>query len=206
MEPRRRQERSDGRRAAILGAALEAFQEVGFAQATMEDIRRRSGASTGSIYHHFTSKEGLAAALYLDGLDDYQSSLTAELHRHRDAERGIRAIVHHHLDWVAAHPELARYLLEMGQAESIAHAAAEARALRQAFFQRVFAWIRPRSERGELRPLPEPVLVALVIGPSQEYGRYWLGHRDEPERRRARRLLADAAWNAVRGEDAHGRA
>ncbi len=50
------------RRDQILAAALGAFAEKGFAAATIEDVRERSGASTGSIYHHFGDKEGLAAA------------------------------------------------------------------------------------------------------------------------------------------------
>ena len=33
-----------------------------------EDVRMRSGASVGSIYHHFGSKEGIAGALYLAGM------------------------------------------------------------------------------------------------------------------------------------------
>jgi len=38
----------------------------------MADIRVRARASIGSIYHHFRSKEQLAAALYVEGLRDYQ--------------------------------------------------------------------------------------------------------------------------------------
>jgi AcrR family transcriptional regulator len=56
------------RRRAILEGALEAFTSKGFAAATVGDVRRLSGASVGSIYHHFGDKEGLAAALYLEGI------------------------------------------------------------------------------------------------------------------------------------------
>ena len=63
------------RRQVILDAALEAFAERGTAAATVDDVRRRSGASVGSIYHHFGDKEGLAAALYVEGLRSYQEGL-----------------------------------------------------------------------------------------------------------------------------------
>jgi AcrR family transcriptional regulator len=33
-------------------------------------VRELSGASTGSIYHHFGDKEGLAAALYIEAMRD----------------------------------------------------------------------------------------------------------------------------------------
>jgi AcrR family transcriptional regulator len=56
------------RQEAILSAALECFTSRGFAATTVEEIRRRSGASIGSIYHHFGGKEGLAAELCVEGL------------------------------------------------------------------------------------------------------------------------------------------
>ena len=49
-----------------MNAALELFVTKGFLATTMDDVRRRSGASIGSIYHHFGSKEDLAAALYVE--------------------------------------------------------------------------------------------------------------------------------------------
>lgn len=53
------------RRRAILDAALTSFLKSGVAGATVEALHRESGASVGSIYHFFGSKEGVAAELYL---------------------------------------------------------------------------------------------------------------------------------------------
>jgi AcrR family transcriptional regulator len=192
-----------GRRRAILDAALACFQERGFAATSMEEIRARSRASVGSIYHHFEGKEQLAEALYLDGLAEYQAGLLARVEKHKDAERGIRQVVLHHLDWVENKPALAGYMLAQQPNERASSRRAEMRAQRQAFFQRVSAWLAPHRASGAIKPLPDHLVVAIVFGPCQEYGRYWLTHRGEKDMRTARRLLADAAWNAVRGE-AHG--
>ena len=75
------------RRAAIVAAALECFTRKGVAATTVEDLRRGSGASIGSIYHHFASKEHVAAALYLDALADYQRGMLVAL------QSGARLIV-----------------------------------------------------------------------------------------------------------------
>jgi len=189
---------TEQRRREILDAALDCFSRLGFAAATMEDIRARSGASTGSIYHHFAGKAELAAALYLSGLFDYQEGMLVELGRHRVAERGVRSIVEHHLDWVKTHPALARFLLYMRQAEAVAATAAEVRAQRQEFFRRALAWLAPHIQHGDILDLPAPVLVSLIIGPCQEYGRYWLGRSESAELGPARRALSDAAWASVR--------
>ena len=50
------------RKQAILEAALAAFLQKGVLATTIDDVRERSGASVGSIYHHYGSKEGIAAA------------------------------------------------------------------------------------------------------------------------------------------------
>src|SRR5690349_25121687 len=79
------------RRQAILDAALECFSTLGYDQTTLADIRARSGASTGSIYHHFGSKERIAASLYLDGIHQTQAAGMAALLRTRTGRTGVAA-------------------------------------------------------------------------------------------------------------------
>src|SRR5262245_62022698 len=99
------------RRRIILRTALDGFTARGISATTIEDIRAKSGASIGSIYHHFGSKENLAATLYVEGLRDYQAGLLKDLRRCRSAETGIKAVVAYHLAWIRDHANWARYLL-----------------------------------------------------------------------------------------------
>ena len=68
-----------GRRDQILDAARACFAEHGYAATTIEQIAARSGASNGSIYHHFGAKDGILAALYVSALASYQDELLALL-------------------------------------------------------------------------------------------------------------------------------
>ena len=43
----------------IIDAAWELFQEVGYENATVNDIFKKSGTSRGAFYHHFRAKEDL---------------------------------------------------------------------------------------------------------------------------------------------------
>jgi AcrR family transcriptional regulator len=81
------------RKREILDAALRGFAEKGLAGTTVEEVRRRSGASVGSIYHHFGDKEGIAAALYVASLQDYQRGLQELLADGSGPEQTIRALV-----------------------------------------------------------------------------------------------------------------
>ena len=62
--PTRRWARTDATQQRILDAATEVFSTRGFSAATMADIVEHSGASIGSIYHHFGGKKELFLAIY----------------------------------------------------------------------------------------------------------------------------------------------
>jgi AcrR family transcriptional regulator len=185
------------RRGAILEAALVEFTAHGVAGASIEDIRRRSGASVGSIYHHFGDKDGIAGALYLDGLRDYQEGLLATL---RDAEStrvGVESAVHHHIRWITEHRDLARFLFLGRDARAVVATERSLRDLNRRFFTAVLRWTRPRVEHGELRDLEIELLTALWIGPSQDLARHWLGGRSRISLIDAAPQLADAAWRCL---------
>ncbi|WP_190287637.1 TetR/AcrR family transcriptional regulator [Rhodococcus sp. YL-1] len=60
---RRPQRRAIATRDGIAAAAAEHFNTVGYAGARIADIVATTGASKGSMYHHFPSKESLAQYL-----------------------------------------------------------------------------------------------------------------------------------------------
>jgi AcrR family transcriptional regulator len=55
--------RTELRRQQVLTAAEACFCEDGFRGASMADISRRAGMSTGHIYHYFRSKEAIVEAI-----------------------------------------------------------------------------------------------------------------------------------------------
>jgi AcrR family transcriptional regulator len=188
------------RQDAILSAALECFNQRGFAATTVEEIRKRSGASIGSIYHHFGGKEGLAAELYVEGLRGYQAGFLEALERRADPKAAIRALVRHHLRWVESNPELAKFLMNRRETELRAATSARVRELNRGFFPRVATWMKQHVRAGSLRPVPEDLWEPLMLGPSQEFARLWLAGRTGISLRRAERELAEATWNALRGD------
>ncbi len=182
------------RREAILAAALRRFVRDGYSATTIEDIRRESGASVGSLYHHFGGKEGIAAALYVESLASYQAAFVAVLEEHDDARAGVESLVRRHLRWVGEHPDRARFLLAVRETEVIAAAAPELRRRNRAFFAAVREWF---ARHPELPDLPPDLLEPLLLGPAQEYARHWLARRAETTPARAEAVLAAAAWHAL---------
>ena len=60
----RRWAKTDATQRRILDAATEVFATRGFTAATMADVVTASGASIGSIYHHFGGKSELFLAIF----------------------------------------------------------------------------------------------------------------------------------------------
>jgi AcrR family transcriptional regulator len=193
-----RAEATSARREAILAAALRLFTKHGYSDTSIDDLRKASGASVGSIYHHFGGKAGVAAALYAESLRDYQQGVLELIQQNPKPREGVEGIVHHHLSWIAHHPDEARFLFGTRAAEVLLASRKELRAMNRTFFKEVFGWLAEQGDAGRIRMVRRNLYFPLVIGPSQELSRQWLdGLIDEPLEDAAD-VLAEAAWNALK--------
>ena len=192
----------ESRRQAILDAALTCFASKGFTETTMEDIRKISGASTGSIYHHFENKEMLARALYLEGRNSLNAALSACLTANSLRE-GIEALVYAYLGWFEQHADLGQYMLQAGESEYLS---AYVKVLRQKtrttlpsekFSDQLWLWLTPYIDDGSVVSLPRSLYFPLIIGPSREFVRIWLRTQQPEEIHEAREPLAKAAWLVI---------
>lgn len=62
-------------REKVLATALRLFTQKGYFSTSMRDITSESAVSTGSVYHYFKDKEGVAAALYQSMIERMRESL-----------------------------------------------------------------------------------------------------------------------------------
>lgn len=185
------------RKKQILDAALRHFAQRGVEASAVEDIGHDAGVAVSSIYHHFGGKDRLAAAVYCEGIDRFQDGYAAALEAQVDAHAGILAVVRYHLDWVAAHPDWARYLFDTRRNRFDAQQEQALSVLNQKFYVRLGQWFRPRIENGELRALPFETYMALLVGPCQELARIHLGGRLASDMETIKQTTAQALWRAV---------
>jgi len=57
------QARAEVTRQAIIEAAVDLFEEVGYGDISLTDIINRAGVTKGAFYYHFPTKEAVAAAI-----------------------------------------------------------------------------------------------------------------------------------------------
>lgn len=162
------------RKQAILDAALTCLTADGYDAASIDRICGISGASVGSFYHHFGSKEGVAAELYERGVAAYQSGLLEILRSGTNAAGVVAGMARHHLVWVKENPKWARFLLQMGTVPATAATRPSIAAHNEELFSSLQLWAESDRVQGRLPDLPPVALLALILGPSHALSRAWL--------------------------------
>lgn len=95
----------------VLVAALELFTEKGYFNTSMRDITAASAISTGSVYHYFKDKEGIAAALYRSLVDRMRDELCSIVRSHETAHDQCRAVVALLFRITEAEPQVMSFIL-----------------------------------------------------------------------------------------------
>lgn len=197
MEISTQRKRTSKRRRDILDASLRCFMKHGIEAATIEQIREASGASSGSIYHHFGSKQAIAVALYLDGMEELSQVLRNAMQEQSDLRQGIREVIAAYLHWVSENRDWALYLLRVATADLTREDADAIDEINRRSREDLAGWLSPFVERGEIESLSEELWASLIYGAATHFARHWLVGRltlrvdDVVER------LATAAWASL---------
>lgn len=196
--PGTRRAATRARKESVLAAALGCFSDLGIKETTIHHIQQRAGSSIGSIYHHFGSKEGIAEALFLEGIQRLNRGMLKRIRSAENAEQGVKAVVEYYCEWSTRNRDMARYL-HSRDIDFSTQARERLHQIHRAYIVAVFSWFAPFVERGEMRRLPLETYVPLISGPIQEYVRRWLSGQHVKGPRQVKALFAEAAWSAVKG-------
>ncbi|MGS2646225.1 TetR family transcriptional regulator [Streptosporangium sp. LJ11] len=209
MSPRHR--RGEETRERLLAAALDLYEREGADGFTMTAVTGASGVSVGSLYHHFGSFDGLAAALYARCLSGLLDAVIAALGAVppgegagscEDAEAraaaGIEAVVTGYLGFTREHRAAAHFVHASAYAAFLpAHAALVARE-KEPRLAGILGWLRPYAEAGLVVELPDALTEMLVVGPVAETARRWLAGAPGIDLDEACRLLPERIWRSLR--------
>ncbi len=194
-----RQNRTSELKNWVMQVAPTTSSKAGIERTNVGDILKDAQCSVGSLYHHFGNKEGIAEALFIEGIRQFNGGLLAALLSRRTGETGVRAIIRYCCQWVTEQPALAAFLpsREIKLSES---AKRELKELDRAFGQALYDWFVPHVQKGELLELPRSLYIPIICGPTLEYSRLWLSGRNRRSPDDVSALLAEAAWQSIRGD------
>ena len=109
--PKNTSNRSTNARDKVLSTALQLFTDRGYFSTSMRDITRASDVSTGSIYHYFKDKEGVATALYQSMTGRMCAELQTIVQHHESAHDQCRAVVRLLFSIADKEPETMAFML-----------------------------------------------------------------------------------------------
>ncbi|MGW6868032.1 TetR/AcrR family transcriptional regulator [Streptomyces sp. NPDC054904] len=181
----------------LLAGALQVYAAEGQAGFTVHAITSASGVSLGSLYHHFGSVDGLAAALYSRCLERQYGEVLTAFGRARSARTGIRALVTTYLRFTRENPEMARFLHGSAYSSYLPVHADPARGVEPDHFPRVADHLRPWVEAGEIAALPDALLEVLVVGPVAVAAHRWLATPQDIDLTEAARVLSERIWRSI---------
>ena len=138
------------------------FAERGLRATTVRDIADSAGILSGSLYHHFSSKEEILAWLLERLLRDLSVEIGHILDRDELARDRLHAVFGAYLGLFAKHRELCTVLLtELGR---ITRIPALADAIWASFHEPVRKLLHAGEIDGSLRPIDDDVTASAIFG------------------------------------------
>ena len=179
---------------ALLEAALKLFTTEGF-QAATSKIAQEAGVATGTLFHHFESKEALINELYLSIKKDMAKALSANLKDQNSVRTNLEQLWLNTIHWILGHRSEYQFLTQHNHTKEISKLTRQ-QALAETAFMSALA------ERGKrekvLKDLPTELLGTLHSALIQAEARYFLDHPSRFKNVQQRNQAFQAHWDAIR--------
>jgi len=163
-------------RAKLIAAGRKAFGEHGYADASMDDFTAEAGLTRGALYHHFSGKPGLLAAVIeqLDGEMNERLRVTAA-----KAPTRWQGFIDENIGYIgmALEPEIQRIVLRdgpavLGDPSTWPSATACVRS--------ITASLTALKEEGVIADI-DPEAAARLITGATTYAAQWIANADDPK-------------------------
>ena len=145
----------------VLKSAIQLFTQQGYFNTSVPDILRVSGVSTGSIYHHFGDKEGIARAIF-DTLVERMEAEFSDIERgHETAEARCKAVIQRLFQITEEEPQVMAYMLFVKHKEFMPDSTPVCSSRP---FTQMRKMVSDGMQAGELRSMDEMVSASSVFG------------------------------------------
>ncbi|GAA4877130.1 TetR/AcrR family transcriptional regulator [Ferrimonas pelagia] len=181
----------------ILDAALNLFVQQGIEATATAQIAKRAGVATGTLFHHFASKEALIQALYWQIKQQLaDAALAAEPSKEEDdLKRQARHYWDCALGWALAHPDALKFI---GQ---LYHSPARDEHLEQQAMTQLLHFVPRMLEQGSalglLRSAPMDLTLALCHSHFLASAHYFILHPQKATQSTYLDSAFEHLWNGL---------
>lgn len=149
-------------RSALVQAARETFEELGFRNARVSDIVQRAGTSQGNFYHYFDTKQDVLRELFTTMTGEMFVASKVPAETADDPYARIRATNEHFIAAISRNAHLIAVVEEMAIRD--AYFRDLKLQIRDLFVHRNEHGIRRLQEQGLADPHIDPRIAASVLG------------------------------------------
>ena len=104
---------------AILDSALALFVSQGFHATSTASIAKAAGVATGTLFHHFPSKDSIINHLFLNIKQEFANTITSNSQVIGDIELDANALWQSAIDWAIAQPLKQKFFLQFSLSAEI---------------------------------------------------------------------------------------
>lgn len=183
------------KRDQLLQAALELFAEQGFRGTSTAEIAKHAGVATGTLFHHFSTKEELINTLYREIKTELAENMSQDMRVAQGARETIRLTWFNYVSWglqnkrkyrLIKHCEASPYISESVRQEC------------EVKFKPLFELFGNAIADGLIKDLPVELLLNLLSGSIDGFIRYLTIHPEEIDNQQLWEQAYSASWDTIR--------
>jgi AcrR family transcriptional regulator len=148
------------RRAQIIDCAIDTIAELGFAQASLAQIAKRAGVSTGVTLYYFAGKEELIRAVVAHVFAKGAELISPAVNAKETARDALRVFIRSNVDFFAHYPNYGRAVMNITRSGVEGAFDPTVDQPRETGFRTILEW---GQRTGEFRPFSADVMATSII-------------------------------------------
>jgi len=183
------------KREAILNAALHLFTTQGFHGTPTSQIAKVAEVATGTLFHHFKTKEHLINTLYADLKNEMKEHIQQDIESETSIYKKIYTLWYNCIKWGLHHPEKRAFLNQFGHSPYITQLTKE-EAMNH--FSFVYNLLEDGQSQDIIKPIPSDLLHTVIYGLISSTTEYFILHPEQFEHAQHRDESFKLFWDCIK--------
>lgn len=184
------------KRQQILNTALNLFVENGFHATPTSMIAKEAGVATGTLFHHFKTKEELINTLYLETKEILIQALTKQVNDQNTLKSKFRQVFYNAINWAISHPNHQFFCRQYSFSPFISTLT---RKLGLQHFHVIQELLREGQEKDILKPIHVDLMLETAQGTLDGITNYLMEHPEKINDREFTEQAFSMFWDVLKG-------
>lgn len=182
------------KRKDILNAALKLFIDKGFDNTPTSLISKEAGVATGTLFHHFKTKEELINKLYIHLKEDIHGSLQVKIRKSDSVQDRMKYIWLEYTKWGITNPDRYRFLHLAGTSAYIEESTREQV---ETLYSDIFSVIDDGYKKKIFQLQPRALLMSIMVAHLNATLTHFLENPDDYKKKKIVEDAFGSFWRSL---------